>query len=142
MSLEGNANAGEDVEAVEESGIERKTEAGQGVELDGIVGILRSEHSGSGGGGFGEWNGLIQHGDAGAVVMEFEGKGEADDACPGNADVIIRRRRVVHGISLVLLRRGYSLGVGVCRAVLVAGNRLHGSAGAKGRNNKTRSCKQ
>jgi hypothetical protein len=36
--------------------------------------------------------------------MEFEGEGEADDACPRDADVIIRRRRVLHGISLVAER--------------------------------------
>jgi hypothetical protein len=33
-------------------------------------------------------------------VMEFECEGEADDPGPGDADVMIRRRRVVHGISL------------------------------------------
>jgi hypothetical protein len=47
-------------------------------------------------------------------VMEFEGEGEANDAGPGDADVRIRKDRVMHGISLVRLRRGYSLGVPVC----------------------------
>ena len=35
-----------------------------------------------------------------AAVMEFEGEGEANDACPRDADVGIRKPRVLHGISL------------------------------------------
>jgi hypothetical protein len=62
-------------------------------------------------------------------VMEFEGEGEANDAGPGDADVRIRKDRVVHGISLVRLRRGYSLGVPVCR--LAVGDRERGCAGTK-----------
>jgi hypothetical protein len=60
--------------------------------------------------------------------MELEGEGEANDACPGDADVGIRR--VSHALSLVRLWRGYSLGVGVCRVV---GSRRYGCArGAEG----------
>jgi hypothetical protein len=41
-------------------------------------------------------------------VVEFKGEGEADDAGSGDTDVGIRKARVVHGISLVRPRRGYS----------------------------------
>lgn len=100
VGLEGNANTGKNVKAVEEGGIEREAQVGEGAKLGWVVGIACGEHSGGSGGGFGEGNGLIEHGDAGAVVMEFEGEGEANDACPGDADVLIRRRRVLHGTSL------------------------------------------
>jgi len=54
VGLEGDANAGENVEAVEEAGIEREAQVGEGAELGRVVGIAGSEHSGGGGGGFGE----------------------------------------------------------------------------------------
>ena len=82
-----------------------------------VVGIAGSQHSSGGGGGFGERGGSVKHGDADVAVMEFEGEGEADDAGPGDADVMIRKGRGVHRISLVRLRRGYSLGVPVCGPV-------------------------
>ena len=56
-----------------------------------------------------------------AAAMEFEGEGETNDAGPGDADVKIRKGRVVHRISLVRLRRGYSLGIPVCRLVVAIG---------------------
>ena len=104
VGLEGDADAGESVEAVEEGGVEREAEVGERVELRRVVGIVGGEHSGGGGGGFGEWSGAVEDGDADAAVVEFEGEGEADDAGSGDADV-----GVVHGISLVGVRRGYSL---------------------------------
>ena len=58
--------------------------------------IAGGEHSGSGGGGFGEWRRLFEDGDADAPVVEFEGEREADDAGSGNADI-----RMLHEISLV-----------------------------------------
>jgi hypothetical protein len=73
-----------------------------------IVGIAGGQHSGGCGGGFGERGGSIEHGDSHAAAVEFESQGEADDAGPGDADVMIRKDRVVHGISLVRSRRGYS----------------------------------
>jgi hypothetical protein len=39
-------------------------------------------------------------------VMEFEGEGEANDAGPRDADVMIRRRGMMHGISLVGIKVG------------------------------------
>jgi hypothetical protein len=96
VGLEGYANAGENVEAVEEGGIKREAQGSEGVELGRVVGIAGGKHSGGGGGGFGERGGSIKHGDSHAAVVEFEGEGEADDAGPGDADV-----GVVHGISLV-----------------------------------------
>src|SRR5258708_33597776 len=103
------------MEAVEEGGIKREAQVSEGAELGQVVGIAGGQHSGGGGGGFAERGGLIQYGDAGAAVMEFEGEGEADDPGPSDADVMIRKARVVHGIRLVCLRRGYSLVVPVCR---------------------------
>ena len=130
VGLEGNANAGENAEAVEEVGIEREAQVGEGMELVRVMGIGGGEHSGSGDGGFGERRGLVQHGNSHAPVMEFEGEREAHDAGTGDADVMIRKDRVVHGISLVRLRRGYSLGVPVCR--LAVGDREHrGSEGLR-----------
>jgi hypothetical protein len=115
VGLEGNAEAGEDAEAVEEVGVERDTQVGEGAELGRVVRIAGGEHSGGGGGGFGERDGLIQHADADAALMKFEGEGEADDPGSSNADITIRKARVAHGISLVRWPRGYSLGVEVCR---------------------------
>jgi hypothetical protein len=118
MSLEGDESTGEIVEVIEEGGIEREAEVGKGTELGWVVGIAGGQHSGGGGRGFVERGGSLQHGNAYAVAVEFESEGEADDAGPGDANVGIRRG-VMHGISLVGLRKGYSLGVLVsrCRAV-------------------------
>jgi hypothetical protein len=85
------------------------------------VGIAGGQHSGGCGGGFGERGGSIKYGDSDAAAVEFESQREADDAGPGDADVTIRKARVMHGISLVGWRRGYSLGVPVCR--LTSGRR-------------------
>src|SRR5438270_13061133 len=70
------------------------------MELGRVVGISGGQHSGGSGGGFREGSGLIQNGDAGAAVVEFEREGEANDACPRDADVGIRKLRVLHVISL------------------------------------------
>ena len=94
--LEGDANAGEIAETVEKVGVEGDAEVGEGVELGRIVGIADGQHSGRGGGGFGEWGGSIKYCDMKAPAIQFEGEGETDDACSGDADVW-----VMHGISLV-----------------------------------------
>jgi hypothetical protein len=49
VGLEGDANAGESVEAVEEVGIEREAQVGEGAESGRVVGIAGGEHSGGGG---------------------------------------------------------------------------------------------
>jgi hypothetical protein len=74
VGVEGDANAREGVEAVEEGGVEREAEVGERAELRGIVGVVRGEHSGGGGGGLGEWVAAFEHGDAEATVVEFEGE--------------------------------------------------------------------
>jgi hypothetical protein len=90
--LEGDADAGQNTEAVEEGWVEVKAKAGERAELGRGVWVGGGEHAGSGGGGFGERGGAVKHCDTDATVMEFEGKREADDAGPGDADV-----GVVHG---------------------------------------------
>lgn len=115
--MEGNADAGESLQAIEEGWIEREAEIGESSELWRVVGILGGEHAGGGGGGFGEGSGAVEDSDADTPMVEFKGEGEADDAGPRDEDAGIRRRGVVHGISLVGVRRGYSLGVPVCRAM-------------------------
>jgi hypothetical protein len=65
------------------------------MEWRGVVGIVCGEHTGGGDGGFGERIGAVEDGDAGAAMMEFEGKGEADDTGSGDAYI-----RLVHGTSL------------------------------------------
>ena len=97
------------MEPVEEGRIEREAQVSEGAELRQSVGIAGGQHSGGGGGGFAEGDGLIQHADTGAALMKFEGEGEANDAGSSDADV-----GLVHGISLVRSWRGYSLGVPVC----------------------------
>ncbi len=82
------------------------------MELGRVVRIGGGEHSGGGGGGFGEGSRPVEYGDADATAVKFEGEGEADDACAGDADVGMRRGGVAHGISLVG-RRSYSLGLSV-----------------------------
>ena len=69
-----------------------------------VVGVLRGEHSG-GGMEASARGAPVEDGDTETAVMEFEGEGEADDASAGDADVGIRGRRVLHGISLVGFRR-------------------------------------
>jgi len=69
---------------------------GERAELGRVGGIACGEHSRGGGGGFGEWCGLVDYGDTEATVLEFDGEGEADDAGAGDADV-----GVVHELSLV-----------------------------------------
>ncbi len=103
VGLEGDANAGEDAEAVEEVGIEREAQVGERAKLGRIVRIVGGKHSGGSGRGFRKRGGLVKHCDMDAAVMEFQGEGEADDAGSGDTDV-----GVVHGISLVRPRRGYS----------------------------------
>lgn len=101
VGLEGDADTGKDVEAMEEVGVERKTEAGEGTELGWVMRVGCGEHSRGGGGGLREGSGAVEYGDADATVVEFEGERETDDACASDADVEIRRCRVVHRISLV-----------------------------------------
>jgi chromosome segregation ATPase len=129
VGLEGNTDAGENAEPVEEGGIEREAQVGKGAKLGRVVGIADGEHSGGGSGGFGERGGLVQHGDTDAPVMELKGEREADDTGSSDADVWDADVWVVHGLSLVRLRRGYSFGVRVCRLLgcrCVAG-RLYGN---------------
>ena len=101
VGLEGNANAGEVAEAVEKVGVEGDAEVGEGAELGWIVGIANGQHSGRGGGGFGEGGRSIKYCDMKTPAIQFEGEGETDDTGSGDADVGIRRRWVVHEISLV-----------------------------------------
>ena len=89
------------MQAIEKARVELEAEVGKGMELRGIVRVVGGEHAGGSGGGFGEWGSAVEHGDTGAAVMEFEGEREADDTGSGDADVGIRRRWVVHEISLV-----------------------------------------
>jgi hypothetical protein len=114
FGLEGNADAGESVEAVEDGWVKREAEVGERAEEGWVVRVVGGEHAGGGGGGFGEGSGAVKDGDGDVAMVEFEGEGEADDAGTGDADVGIGRRGMVHGISLVGMRRGYSLGVPVC----------------------------
>jgi hypothetical protein len=95
VGLEGDLETGETVETVEECGVERKAEVGERLELRRVVGVVSGEHSGSGGGGLGEWSGTIEYDDGHASVVEFKGEGEADDAGSGDTDV-----GMAHGLSL------------------------------------------
>jgi hypothetical protein len=108
VGLEGNADVREKVKTFEEVGVEREAEICQVTDPGRVVGIGAGQHSGGGGGGFGKWGGPFQHGDMAAATVKFEGKGEADDAGPGDTDV-----GMVHGISLVCPRKGYSLCIGL-----------------------------
>jgi hypothetical protein len=89
VGLEGNANAGEGAEAVEEGGIEGEAEVREGMELEWVMGIGGGEHSSGGGGGFGEGRRLVEYSDGDTAVVEFEGKRKADHAGTGYADVRI-----------------------------------------------------
>jgi hypothetical protein len=104
VGLEGDADSGESVDAVEVVGIERQAEGGQRQELGRVVGIVGSQHACGRRGRFGEWLALVKYCDAVASVVEFKGEGETDDAGSSDAEV-----GVMHGISLVGLVRGYSL---------------------------------
>ena len=112
MGLEGDADAGKRVEAVEEGWIECEAKVGEWLKQERVVRIGRGQHSCGCGGGFAEGSGAVEYGDADAAVVKFEGEGEADDACASDADVRIRRGGAVHGISLVG-RRSYRLGLSV-----------------------------
>jgi hypothetical protein len=66
------------------------------VDLRWVVGVVGGKHTGGSSGGLCEWRALIEHGDGCAAAVKLEGKGEADDAGSGNADV-----GAVHRTSLV-----------------------------------------
>ena len=106
--LESDVEAGEIVDAGEVVGVERDAELGQGAKLRRIVGIIGGEHSGGCGGCLGEGSALIEDGDPGSAMMEFEGEREADDAAAGDADIRTCGRGM-HRTSLVGFGRGYSL---------------------------------
>jgi len=72
VGVEGDANAGEGVDAIEKGRVEVEAEFGERTQLGGIVGVVCGEHSGGRGGRFGEWGGAVEHGDAEAAVVEFE----------------------------------------------------------------------
>jgi hypothetical protein len=95
VRLEGHLDSREETDAVEECGVKQKTEVGEGLELWGVVGVVGGQHSSCGGGGLRERGGPIEHGDSDAAMVEFKGKGEADDAGSSNADI-----GAVHGLSL------------------------------------------
>ena len=94
--LEGDFDAGERVETIEEGWVEGEAEIGEWAQRRGIVGVAGGEHSGGGGGGFGEGLSLLEDGHAEAAMVEFEGEREADDACACDADI-----GVMHTSSLV-----------------------------------------
>jgi hypothetical protein len=96
VGLEGDVDARESAEAVEEVRIERQAEGSQREEFGRVVGIVGSQHSRGRRGRFGEWHALVKHGDAVAAEVEFKGEREADDAGSSDAQV-----RVMHVISLV-----------------------------------------
>ena len=55
VGLEGDADFGESVDAVEEVGVERQAEACQRKELGWVVGIVGRQHAGGRRGRFGKW---------------------------------------------------------------------------------------
>lgn len=85
--MEGNVDTSEGGDAIEEVRVEGEAEVGQGVKSTGIVGVGGGKHAGGGGRGFDEWPAPFEHGDARSAAMQFEGEREADDACPGDADI-------------------------------------------------------
>ena len=74
LGVEGNAYAGESAEALEEGGVEREAKVGQGTELRGVVWVLRGEHASGCSGSLGERVAAVEHGDAKATMVEFEGE--------------------------------------------------------------------
>jgi hypothetical protein len=80
IGLKGYGEARKSLNAMEEGWVERETVGGEREQSGGIMGILSGEHAGCGGGGVGESGVAFEDGDAGASCVEFESKGEADDA--------------------------------------------------------------
>jgi hypothetical protein len=119
VSLEGDADSRESADTVEEVGIEREAEGGQRQELGRSLRIMSGQHTGGRSGRFGKRSAPVKHGDSVAAVVELKGEREADDAGSSNAQV-----GVVHGVSLVGLGRGYSLGVSVLRGRAVCEKRV------------------
>jgi hypothetical protein len=87
LGLEGDAEAGEALDAVEEVGVEGEAVGGEGQERGRVVGIEGGEHAGGGGGGVGEGGVALEDGDPVAAGVEFESEREADDAGAGDEDV-------------------------------------------------------
>jgi hypothetical protein len=94
-------------------GIERDAEIGEEAELGRVVGVVCGEHTGGGEGGLGEWGTPVEDSYAGSAMVQFKGEGEADDAGTSDTD-IWRGVGAMHKISLVGLRRRYSLVVSRC----------------------------
>lgn len=106
--MEGDVDAGEFVEVIEEGWIEREAEVGELAQRRRVFGIAGGEHSGSGCGGLGEGLSSVQNGDAQAAAVEFESEREADDAASSDADV-----GTMHKTSLVRSRKSMVRGVEV-----------------------------
>ena len=66
--MERDGDAGELMEPVEEGWIEREAKVGELAQRRMVVRIAGSEHSGGGGGGFGERLPLIENGDTKAAA--------------------------------------------------------------------------
>jgi hypothetical protein len=89
MGLEGDADGCERVEAVEEVGVERKTEVGEWEELRRVAGVCGGEHSGGGGGGHGETAALIDDRNSCAAMSKFEGSRETNHPGTNNDNTLI-----------------------------------------------------
>ncbi len=85
--LEGDGDAGEDFEAMQEGGVEPKAEAGERSEGGRVFGVGSGEHAGGRGGCLGEGLTGVQQDDAAAARCQLQCQGEADDAGTGDAGV-------------------------------------------------------
>jgi hypothetical protein len=81
---------------------------------------MGGQHTGSRSGGLGERSAPVKYDDAITAAVELKGEREADDAGSSDAHV-----GAIHGISLVGLGRGYSLGVSVLRGRVVCESGVH-----------------
>lgn len=85
--VEWNVDAGEGCDAIEELRVKAEAKVGERSKFRWILGVTCGEHARGGSGGFGERLALLQYCDARSSAVQFEGEGEADDACSGDADV-------------------------------------------------------
>ena len=72
MGLEGDALAGERLDAVEKGGVEGRAEGGERMQRGWVRGVVHGEHAGCGGAGLLHGVAGIEHDDVGSAVVQFE----------------------------------------------------------------------
>ena len=86
-SLEGDSDAGELVDAIEEGRVEGQTQICKRLQRQGIFWVVRCQHACGGAGGLAQGRPGVEDGDRGPARVELERQRKADDAGACDADI-------------------------------------------------------